>query len=137
MISAKIKFEMGQMAHRFVRLLAEITVQTSSIDPLHTGMVTDLEIITNKRALGNDDASTFVATNERQLSRNGPVTINSVEICVAHTREFDVHEHFIWTWLLNWNLLELDWSAGLLDDLRPLLLWDVLSHCEVFSMRAY
>jgi hypothetical protein len=54
----------------------------------------------------------------------GPVAIHGVEISVADTRVLDVDENFIWAGLLNGNLLVLDGTTGLLDDLRPLLLWD-------------
>jgi hypothetical protein len=41
---------------------------------------------------------------------------------MANTRVLDVDENFIWAGLLDWNLLVLDGTAGLLDDLRPLFL---------------
>jgi hypothetical protein len=52
----------------------------------------------------------------------GPVTVDGVEIGMTNTGELDVDENLIWAGLLYWNLLVLDGTAGLLDDLRPLLL---------------
>jgi hypothetical protein len=45
-----------------------------------------------------------------------------VEIGMANTRELDVDENLIWAGLLYWDLLVLDGTTGLLDDLCPLLL---------------
>jgi hypothetical protein len=43
---------------------------------------------------------------------------------VAHTRELDVDENLVRSWLLDGNLLVVDGTTGLLDDLRPLLGWN-------------
>lgn len=69
-------------------------------------------------------------TNQR------PVAIDGVEISVADTRVLDVDQNLVGARLLDWNLLVLDGTAGLLNDLRPLLggnvahvdggLWEVL-----------
>lgn len=48
-----------------------------------------------------------------------------MEISVTDTGVLDVDQDFIWTWLLNGNLLVFNGSASLLDDLRPLLLGDL------------
>lgn len=44
---------------------------------------------------------------------------------MADAGKLDVDEHLIRAGLLDWNLLVLDGAAGLLDDLRPLLGWDL------------
>jgi hypothetical protein len=45
-------------------LLAEVAGKARPVDPLYTSVVTDLDII-DKVTLGNNDTSTFVATNKR------------------------------------------------------------------------
>jgi len=47
---------------------------------------------------------------------------------MADTRVLDVDKNLIWTRLADGNLFVLDGATGLLDDLRPLLLWDFW-HC--------
>lgn len=79
-------------------------------------------------ALGNDNTGTFVSTNEWKLCWEWPVTVDGVEVSVAHAGKLDVNKDLVWTWLLDWNLLVLDWSTGLLDDHRPLLLWNLSGH---------
>ena len=87
-----------------------------------------------------------MATDERELGGEWPVAIDGVEIGVADTGVLDVDEDFVWAWLGDWDLLVLDWTAGLLNDLpmlcvsltgqmlrgmldlRPLLGWDALRH---------
>ena len=57
-----------------------------------------------------------------------------MQIRVADAGVFDVDEDLVWAGLRDGDLLELDWAAGLLDDLRHLLFWDLRSHvvgCEV------
>jgi hypothetical protein len=49
-----------------------------------------------------------------------PVAINGMQIGVADTRVLDVDEDLIRTRLLYGNLLIIDGTASLLDDLRPL-----------------
>jgi len=110
-------------AKRLIRLLAEITVQASAVDPLNTGMVTDLNIL-DQFAAGNDDTSSFVSTDEGELCGKRPVTVDSVEISMADTGVFDVDEDFIWAWLGNIDFTERERTAGLVDDLGHLLLWD-------------
>jgi hypothetical protein len=87
-------------------------------------MVTNLDVL-DQLSSCNDNTGTLVATNKRQLGGQWPVTVHGVQISVAHTGVLDVDKNLIWAWLLNWNLLVLDWSAGLLNDLRPLLGWDL------------
>jgi hypothetical protein len=115
-----------------VRLLAEVAGQAAAIDPLHTGVVANLDVL-DKVALGNDDTGTLVATDERELGRERPVTVDGVEIGVADTRVLDVDEDLIRAWLLDGDLAVFDGTTGLLDDLRPLHLWDLrCGHFESF-----
>jgi hypothetical protein len=53
-----------------------------------------------------------------------PVAVDGVQVSVAHTRELDVDENLVRSWLLDGNLLVVDGTTGLLDDLRPLLGWN-------------
>jgi hypothetical protein len=46
---------------------------------LYACMVTNLNIL-NKLASGNDYASTFVATNQRQFNIQWPITVHSMKI---------------------------------------------------------
>jgi hypothetical protein len=57
-----------------------------------------------------------------------PVAIHGMEISVADTRVLDVDEDFVRGWLLDGDLLIVDGAAGLLDNLRPLLLGNFW-HC--------
>lgn len=82
-------------------------------------MVTDLNVLDELTA-GNNDTSTLVATDERELGGQRPVTVHGVEVGVADTRVLDVDENLIWAGLLDVDLLVLDWAAGLLDDLGHL-----------------
>lgn len=50
---------------------------------------------------------------------------------MADTRVLDVDENLIWARLLYGDLLVVDRTTGLLDDLRPLLLWDLWHFCCV------
>jgi hypothetical protein len=61
-----------------------------------------------------DDMQDNVGTHQR------PVAINGMQIGVADTRVLDVDEDLIRTRLLYGNLLIIDGTASLLDDLRPL-----------------
>lgn len=110
--------------YRLIRLLAEIASQAGPIDPLDSCVISNLNILDQFSAC-NDDTGTFVATDERQFGIQRPVTVHGVEICVANTGELDINENLIRTWLLNRNLLVNDWLASLLDDLCPLLSWDL------------
>lgn len=53
---------------------------------------------------------------------------------MADASELDVDQDFIWPRLPYRNLFVLDGATGLLDDLGPLLLWDV-RHGEVGCVR--
>lgn len=90
-------------------------------------MVANLDVL-DELSLGNNDTSTLVASYQRKLGRERPVTVDGVEVRVADTRVLDVDQDLVWAWLLDWDLLVLDWSSGLFNDLSPLLLWDVLRH---------
>lgn len=103
-------------------------------------MITEFDVF-DKVASSDHNTGTFVATNERKLGLldnvsiisikgsdndyQGPVAVHSVEIGMADTRVLDIDQNLIGTGLLNWNLLVLDWTASLLNDLRPLLLGNV------------
>jgi len=86
-------------------------------------MVANLNVV-DKITSGYDNTSTLVTADERKLGWQWPVTVDGVKISVADTGELDVDEDLIWTWLLDWDLLVLDWTAGLFDDLSPLSLWN-------------
>jgi hypothetical protein len=91
-------------------------------------MVTDFDVL-DEISLSYDDPSALVATNEWKLSCERPVTVQGVEIGVTDTRVFDVDENLVWSWLLDGDLLVIDGSSSLLDDLCPLHIWDVGGHC--------
>jgi hypothetical protein len=63
----------------------------------------------------------MVCSTSALRTYQGPVAVHSVEISVADTRVLDVDKNLIRAWLLHWNLLVLDGSTSLLNDLRPLL----------------
>lgn len=73
-------------------------------------------------------------TENEIMAYQWPVAVDSVKICVAYTRILDVDEDLIRAGFLDGDLLELDGTAGLLDDLCPLLGWDG-SHCD--AMKEY
>lgn len=60
-------------------------------------------------------------TDKRQLRRQRPVAVNSMEVGVADARVLDVDENFIWAGLGDGNLLVLHGTPGGLDDAGPLL----------------
>ena len=91
---------------------------------LDTGMVANLNVL-NEITLCHNDTGTLMSSNQRKLGGEWPVSVHGVKISVADTRELDVDENFIRARLRNRDLLVLDWSAGLLNDLGPLLLWDL------------
>lgn len=61
-------------------------------------MFTDFDVF-DEFATGYHDTSAFVAAYEGELSREGPVAIDGVEVGVADARVFDVDEDFIRPWL--------------------------------------
>ena len=67
------------------------------------------------------NTGTLVTTNEWKLGREWPVSVHSVKIGVADTRELDVDEDLIGTGILDGNLLVLNGAAGLLDNHSHLL----------------
>lgn len=94
---------------------------------LDTSMVTNLDIV-NKITLGNDNTCTFVATDKGKLGCKRPVAIDGVQVGVTDTGVLDVDENFVRTGLLDRDLLVLDWSTGLLNDLCPLHLGNLGCH---------
>ena len=63
---------------------------------LDTGVVANLNF-RHKITPGYDHTSAFVTTDEGKLCREGPVTVDGVEIGVADARVFDVDKNFIRT----------------------------------------
>jgi hypothetical protein len=115
-------------------------------------MITNFNIV-DKGTAGYNNASTFVSTNQWELGWQGPVSVDSVEISVTDTRVLDVNENLVWAGLLHWDLLVDDsygkltslrkWhygikvaltSSSLLDNLGPLLSWDLWRHYKVFEV---
>jgi len=96
---------------------------------LYTSMVTNLNVV-YEVSFCNNDTSTLVPADQWKLGGQRPVSVHGMKISVAHSRELDVDQDLIWAWLLHGYLLVLDWSPCLLDDLRPLLLWDFLRHVD-------
>lgn len=87
-------------------------------------MVSKLNLL-SQFSTPNNDSSTLMSTNQWHLRSQWPVSILSMEIGVADSRVLDVDQDFIWTWNWNWHLLILEIAAGLVEDLRPLLLRDL------------
>jgi hypothetical protein len=130
-------------AQGFVGLLAEVAGEAGAVDPLHAGVVAagdesqfgssecrarrglflHLDIL-DQVTLGDNDTSTLVSADEWKLGGKWPVSVHGVQVGVAYTGKLDVDEDFIGAGLLDGNLLVNDWTSCLLDDLRPLLLWD-------------
>lgn len=80
-------------------------------------MVSNLNVL-DQFTTGNDNTSSFVASNQWKLGGQWPISIHGVKVGVAHTGVFDVDEDFIWARLRYWNLLVVDGSTGLLDNLQ-------------------
>jgi hypothetical protein len=94
-------------AERLVGVLAVGAAQARAVEPLDTDLLADLDIL-DKLAASDNDTSTLVATNKRQLGVEGPITLPGVEISVADTGELDVDEDLVSGGLLDGNLLVLD-----------------------------
>jgi len=75
-------------------LEAEFAAQARAIQPFNASIVTNLKV-GDILALGNNDASAFVATDKRKLGVKGPVTVVSVEVSVADTRVLDVDKNLV------------------------------------------
>ena len=103
---------------------------------LDTNVVTNIDLA-DELTTSNDNTSTLVTTDERKFGWEGPVTVQCVEICVADTGVLDIDENLIGARLGDGNLLVLEWTASLLDNLGPLLLGDLgRRHCELgFCLR--
>jgi hypothetical protein len=69
-------------------LLTEVTGQAGAVDPLDTGVVTNLDV-GDLVTLCHDNTGTLVTANEWELGRERPVAVYSVKIGVAHARELD------------------------------------------------
>jgi hypothetical protein len=104
-------------------------------------MITNLDVF-HKFTSSYDDTSTLVPTDQWKLRWQWPVAIDGMEISVADARVLDIDKNLIWARLWNWDLLvdnscgelePLPWnleevqltSSGLLDNLCPLLSWDL------------
>jgi hypothetical protein len=99
-------------------------------DTMHTYL--DANMVTNidfgdEFTTSNNNTSTLVTTNQRKFGWQGPVAVQCVEVCVADTGVLDIDENLIGSRLGNGNLLVLEWTASLLDDLGPLHLGDLRS----------
>jgi hypothetical protein len=131
-------------------LHAEVAGKTGTVDPLVLGLVMpfeddiihtylDADMVTNidfsdEFTTSNNDTSTLVTTNKRKFGWQGPVAVQCVEICVADTGVLDIDENLIGSRLGDGNLLVLEWTASLLDNLSPLHLGDLRSrHNELNS----
>jgi len=112
--------EKSLSAERLIGVLAVRAAQARTVEPLDTDLLANLDIL-DKLAAGNDNTGTLVATDKGQLGVEGPVTLPGVEVSVADTGELDVDENLIGARLLDGNLLVLDGTGGLLEDLSPLL----------------
>lgn len=108
-------------------MLAEIAGEAGAVEPLDAGVFSNLDVFYQFTA-SYDDTGTFVAADEREFGGDRPVSIDGVEVGVADAGVFNVDEDFIGAGLGDWNLLVLDWTTGLLNDLSPLLFGDVLRH---------
>jgi hypothetical protein len=98
---------------------------------LDTNVVTNIDLA-DELTTSNNDTSTLVTANKRKFGWQGPVTVQCVKICVADTGVLDVDEDLVRTRLGNGDLLVLEWTASLLDDLGPLHLGDLRSrHYEL------
>ena len=72
---------------------------------LDTSMVTNLHVL-DELASCYDNTRTFVTADEGQLSRDRPVPIDSVKICMTNARVFDVDKNLIWAGLLDCGLCQ-------------------------------
>jgi len=68
---------------------------------LDTGMISNLDI-RGQIAFCYNDTGALVASDERKLGCEWPVTVDGVEIGVADPGVFDIDEDLVWAWLLNW-----------------------------------
>jgi hypothetical protein len=69
---------------RLFRLLAEFTFHAGSVQPLDTCVIANLEA-SHQLAFGHNNPGTLVASDKRQLQREGPVTLHGMQICVTDT----------------------------------------------------
>lgn len=71
---------------------------------LNTSIVTNLNVL-DELSPSYNNTGTLMSADQWELCWQWPVTVDSVEICVADTRVFDVDENLIWAGLCNWDLL--------------------------------
>jgi hypothetical protein len=101
-------------------------LETAVYTSLDTNVVANIDLA-DELTTSNNDTSTLVATNKREFGWEGPIAVQCVEICVADTSVLDVDENLVRARLGDGNLLVLEWTASLLDDLSPLHLGDLRS----------
>ena len=85
-------------------LLSNLRSDKTASTHLHTRVISNFDVF-DERSTSHNHTSTFVSTDEGKFSCQWPVTVNCVEICVTDTGVFDVDENFVWSRLLDWNLL--------------------------------
>jgi hypothetical protein len=67
---------------------------------LNTSIITDFDVL-DERSTSYNNTSTFMSTDKWKLGWQWPVTVHSVQVCVANAGVFDVDENFVRAWLLN------------------------------------
>jgi len=60
-----------------------------------------------------------------------------VKISVANARVFDVDKDVCWAWLGNIDLLVLERASDFVDDLSPLLGWDLWARHGVYGVKLF
>lgn len=120
----------------FVHLLAEVTGQARTVEPLSASgsqlsplrrsrqtanldasVVSDLDVF-HKLTTGDDDTGSLMASYQGKLGFQGPVSVYGVKVSMADTGIFNVDEDFIGTGLLYGDLLVIDRSARFLNHLE-------------------
>lgn len=128
--------ELGGEAEGLVGLLAEGARQARVVEPLDADGLADLaDVVGDELTPGHDDTGTLVAADERQLGRDGPVSVDGVEVSVAHAGVLDVDEDLLGAGFGDRDLLELNGTAGLFDDLGPLFRGDLGGRHDVFDVK--
>lgn len=67
-------------------------------------MIAKLDVL-DEVALGYNDTSALMASNQRHFGRQRPVALQSVQICVAYAAVLDIDQDFVWARFGNGNLL--------------------------------
>ena len=71
--------------HRLIGLLTEVAGQAGTLQPFQPDFIPNLNVL-DKVAFCNDNASTFMATNEwERFGGQWPVTVGSMQVSVADT----------------------------------------------------